>query len=88
MYLRTDVGIYKYSTHSHNDLFHLERETEKMQEWKLAEQIKKGEGQTRKGSKNINGSTNAKRTKLNVLTIKQTNREMLSFIGEKRTQSR
>jgi hypothetical protein len=54
VYLRTAVGIYKYSTHSHNDLFHLERETEKMQEWKLAEQIKKGEGQTRKGSKNIN----------------------------------
>jgi hypothetical protein len=60
-----------------------------MQEWKLAEQIKKGEGQTRKCSKNINGSTtNAKRTKLNVLTIKQINREMLSFIGEKRTQNR
>jgi hypothetical protein len=45
VYLRTDVGIYKYSTHSHNDLFHLERETEKkMQEWKLAEQIKKEKG--------------------------------------------
>jgi hypothetical protein len=44
VYLRTDVGIYKYSTHSHNDLFHLEREAEKMQEWKLAEQIKKEKG--------------------------------------------